>query len=102
MISIQKTKKLWTIGTVLVILFVLSFSTINNSILPIRAVAAEVENYEDEEIPYLKFVSQVAKQSDNSSTVNATIQLPEAAKGPPIPAKGYLVQQIGDGSLLAY
>ena len=91
-------KKLWTIGTVLVILFVSSFSTINNSILPIRAVAAEVENNEDEETAYIKYASQSVKQSDNSSTVSsATIQLPEAAKGPPIPAKGYLVQQIKDG-----
>jgi glyoxylase-like metal-dependent hydrolase (beta-lactamase superfamily II) len=90
-------KKLWMIGTGLVILFVSSFSTINNSMLPIRAVAAEVENNEDEETAYIKFASQAVKQSDNSSTVNATIQLPEAAKGPPIPAKGYLVQQIGGG-----
>jgi hypothetical protein len=65
MISIQKTKKLWMIGTVLVILFVSSFITINNSILPIRAVAAEVENNEDEETAYLKFASQAVKQSDN-------------------------------------
>jgi len=85
------------IGTVLVILFVSSFSTINNSIQPIKAVTAEVENNEDEETAYLKFASQAIKQSDNSSAINATIQLPEAAKGPPIPAKGYLVQQIGDG-----
>jgi glyoxylase-like metal-dependent hydrolase (beta-lactamase superfamily II) len=85
------------IGTVLVILFVSSFSTINKSILPIRAVAAEVENNEDEDPAYVKFVSQAVKQSDNSSTVSATIQLPEAAKGPPIPAKGYLVQQIRGG-----
>src|SRR4029450_7856520 len=97
MISIQKTKKLWMIGTALVILFVSSFSTINNSILPIKAVTAEGENNEDEETAYLKFASQAVKQSDNSSAVNDTIQLPEAAKGPPIPAKGYLVQQIGDG-----
>ncbi len=54
------------IGTVLMILFVSSFSTINNSILPIRAVAAEVENNEDEETAYLKFASQAVKQSDNS------------------------------------
>ena len=57
------------IGTVSVILFVSSFSTINNSILPIRAVAAaEVENNEDEETAYIKFASQAVKQSDNSST----------------------------------
>ena len=67
MISIQKTKKLWMIGTVSVILFVSSFSTINNSILPIRAVA-EMENNENEETAYLKFASQAVKQSDNSST----------------------------------
>jgi len=65
---------------------------------PIRVVAAEVENNEDEETAYIKFASQAVKQSDNSSTVSsATIQLPESAKGPPIPAKGYLVQQIRGG-----
>jgi glyoxylase-like metal-dependent hydrolase (beta-lactamase superfamily II) len=91
-------KKLWMIGTILVILFVSSFSTIGDLKLPIRATAAEVENNEDVERAYLTFASQAVKQSDNStSTVNATIQLPEAAKGPPIPAKGYLVQQIRDG-----
>jgi glyoxylase-like metal-dependent hydrolase (beta-lactamase superfamily II) len=51
----------------------------------------------DEETAYLKFASQAIKQSSNSSTNGANIQLPEAAKGPPIPAKGYLVQQIKDG-----
>jgi hypothetical protein len=68
------------IGTVLVILFVSSFSTINNSIPPIRAIAAEVENNEDEETAYLKYVSQAAKQSDNNSTVSTTIQLPETTR----------------------
>ena len=52
---------------------------------------------EDEETAYLKFASQAVKQSSNSSATAATTQLPEAAKGPPIPAKGYLVQQIKDG-----
>ena len=52
---------------------------------------------EDEETAYLKFASQAVKQSGNSSvTTDATTQLPEAAKGPPIPAKGYLVQEIRD------
>jgi glyoxylase-like metal-dependent hydrolase (beta-lactamase superfamily II) len=96
--SIQKTKKHWMIGTIIVILFVSSFSTINNSILPIsKALAAEVEDNQNEETAYLKFASQAVKQSDNSSTAGATIQLPEAAKGPPIPTtKGYLVQEIRD------
>jgi glyoxylase-like metal-dependent hydrolase (beta-lactamase superfamily II) len=97
---IHGTKKLLMIsGTILLILFVSSI-TINSSILPIRiqtpnALAAEDKQYE--ETAYLKFASEVVKQSDNSSNVNATIQLPEATKGPSIPAKGYLVQQIGDG-----
>jgi len=54
---------------------------------------------EDEETAYLKFVSQSVKDSNSSSTKNATtstIQIHEAAKGPPIPAKGYLVQEIRD------
>jgi glyoxylase-like metal-dependent hydrolase (beta-lactamase superfamily II) len=52
---------------------------------------------EDEETAYLKFASQAVKQSSNSSATGANIQLPEATKGPPIPAKGYLVQQIKGG-----
>ena len=97
---IHGTKKLLKIsGTILLILFV-SSTTINSSILPIRIQtpnALAAEGKKDEETAYSKFASQAVKQSDNSSTVNATIQLPEATKGPPIPAKGYLVQQIGGG-----
>jgi hypothetical protein len=52
---------------------------------------------EDEETAYLKFASQTVKQFSNNSATAANIQLPEAAKGPPIPAKGYLVQQIRGG-----
>src|SRR5215469_3794085 len=52
---------------------------------------------EDEESAYLKIASQAVKDSNNSTGKNATtIPLPQAAKGPPIPAKGYLVQQIRD------
>src|SRR5690242_6474488 len=51
---------------------------------------------EDEETTYLKFASQAVKQSGNSGATAATTQLPEAAKGPPIPTKGYLVQEIRD------
>jgi glyoxylase-like metal-dependent hydrolase (beta-lactamase superfamily II) len=95
--SIQK-KKLSMVGTIFVILFVSSFSTItNDSTLPISKAlaAAEVEdnNNEDEETAYLKFASQTIKESNNNSS---TVQIPEAAKGPPIPAKGYLVQEIRD------
>ena len=95
--SIQKTKKLWAIGTIVVILFVSSFSTIiNNSMLPIsKALAAfGVEDNQNEESAYLKFAAQTIKASNSNST---TVQLPEAAKGPTIPSKGYLVQQIRIG-----
>ena len=53
---------------------------------------------EDEESGYLKYASQLIKDSNNSSTSKnaTTIPIPQAAKGPPIPAKGYLVQQIRD------
>ena len=85
-------------GTILLILFV-SSTTINNSILPmsiqtLKALAAE--DKEDEETAYLKFVSQTVNKSNNSKNSTTTVQLPDAAKGPAIPAKGYLVQEIRD------
>ena len=97
---IHKTKKLLVVsGTILVILFI--SSTINNSILPmsiqtLKALAAE--DKEDEETAYLKFVSQTVNKSNNSknSTITTIVQIPDAAKGPAIPAKGYLVQEIRD------
>jgi glyoxylase-like metal-dependent hydrolase (beta-lactamase superfamily II) len=95
---IHKTKKLLMVsGTILVILFILS--TINNSILPMsiqtpKALAAEYK--EDEETAYLKFVSQTVNKSNNSKNSTTTVQIPDAAKGPAIPAKGYLVQEIRD------
>ena len=56
---------------------------------------------ENEETPYLKFVSQTVNGSNSSSSTNknsttSAVQIPEAAKGPTIPAKGYLVQEIRD------
>src|SRR5574341_181444 len=56
---------------------------------------------EDEETAYLKFVTQTVKDSNsnsskNSSSASATVQIPEGAKGPPIPPKGYLVEEIRD------
>ncbi len=98
-LMIHGTKKLLMIsGTILVILFV-SSTTINSSILPMsiqtpKALAAG--DKEDEETAYLKFVSQTLKESDNSSKNSTTVQIPNAAKGPAIPAKGYLVQEIRD------
>ena len=98
-LMIHGTKKLLMIsGTILVILFV-SSTIINSSILPMsiqtpKALAAG--DKEDEETAYLKFVSQKVKESDNSSKNSTTVQIPDAAKGPAIPAKGYLVQEIRD------
>jgi glyoxylase-like metal-dependent hydrolase (beta-lactamase superfamily II) len=85
-------------GTILLILFM--SSTINNSILPMsiqtpKALAA-AEDKEDEETAYLKFVSQTVNKSNNSKNSTTTVQIPDAAKGPAIPAKGYLVQEIRD------
>jgi glyoxylase-like metal-dependent hydrolase (beta-lactamase superfamily II) len=85
-------------GTILLILFM--SSTINNSILPMsiqtpKALAA-AEYKEDEETAYLKFVSQTVNKSNNSKNSTTTVQIPDAAKGPAIPAKGYLVQEIRD------
>ena len=97
---IHKTKKLLVVsGTILVILFI--SSTINSSILlmPIQTPKAlAAEDKEDEETAYLKFVSQTVNKSNNSksSTTTTTVQIPDAAKGPAIPAKGYLVQEIRD------
>ncbi len=45
---------------------------------------------------YIKFVvSKVNESNTNNSNATATIQIPEAAKGPAIPAKGYLLQELG-------
>ena len=51
---------------------------------------------EGEESAYLKFVTQTVKESSKISSA-ATVQIPEGAKGPPIPPKGYLVEEIRDG-----
>ena len=95
---IHGTKKLLMIsGTILLILFI--SSTINSSILPMsiqtpKALAAE--DKDDEETAYLKFVSQTVNKSNNSNNSTTIVQIPDAAKGPAIPAKGYLVQEIRD------
>ncbi|HKG31959.1 MAG TPA: hypothetical protein VKA91_11870, partial [Nitrososphaeraceae archaeon] len=88
---IHGTKKLLMIsGTILLILFV--SSTINSSILPMQIQTPKslaVEDKEDEETAYLKFVSQTVKEFNKSSKNPTTVQIPDAAKGPAIPAKGY-------------
>ena len=71
-------------------------------------MAAVQDNNDNVETVYLKFVSQALKDpnantssngsgtSNNRSSVISATQVPEGAKGPTIPAKGYLVQQIRD------
>ena len=77
------------------ILSVLLFSSSSDSILPLPIHNPNALAYvEDEETAYLKFVSSTIKEP-NSNNVT-TQQIPEAAKGPAIPPKGYLVQEIRD------
>lgn len=77
------------------ILSVLLFSSSSDSILPLPIHSPNaLASVEDEETAYLKFVSSTIKES-NSNNVT-TQQIPEAAKGPAIPPKGYLVQEIRD------
>ena len=62
-----------------------------------RNQTAIAQQQQDEETAYLKFAAQTIKQSSSvNNATTSTTQIPEAAKGPPIPAKGYLVQQIRD------
>ena len=72
------------------------------------------DNNDNVETVYLKFVSQALKDpnantsssgsgtSNNRSSAISATQVPEAAKGPTIPAKGYLVQQIPRSFVLGY
>ena len=106
----QKIMRRITSGAFLIILFVIACNVaINGSILPVqtsKALAAVQDNNDNVETVYLKFVSQALKESNantsssssgtsnNRSSVSSATQVPEAAKGPTISAKGYLVQQI--------
>ena len=105
----QKIMRRITSGAFLIILFVIACNVaINGSILPVqtsKALAAVQDNNDNVETVYLKFVSQALKESNantssgtsnNRSSVSSATQVPEAAKGPTISAKGYLVQQIRD------
>src|SRR4029078_4691666 len=70
---------------------------LSNSMVPNQASAITLE--EQEGFPNLVLVStSTNSQQDpsNSTSVNAT-QIPENAKGPTIPSKGYLVEEIRDG-----
>jgi len=68
----------------------LSTSYIQNS-------KALVQEDDQEDYGYLKFASYAVKQAyaaKQNYIVNSTIHIPPIARGPQIPAKGYLVQEI--------
>ena len=94
MLNGSLNKKVLQFGTIfsLVVLVtsLISTSYIQNS----KALVQE-----NEESAYLKFVTQTVNDSTNSSknSSSATVQIPEGAKGPSIPPKGYLVEEIRDG-----
>jgi glyoxylase-like metal-dependent hydrolase (beta-lactamase superfamily II) len=68
---------------------------ISSNSKPITYVHAQEEHSGEE--TYLRFVSDIVQQQSTDNTNTTTIQIPETAKGPAIPAeKGYLVQEIGD------
>ena len=71
---------------------------LSNSLVPNQTSAITLE--EQEGFPNLVLVSTSTTNSQqdpsNSSSMNAT-QIPEKAKGPAIPSKGYLVEEIRDG-----
>jgi glyoxylase-like metal-dependent hydrolase (beta-lactamase superfamily II) len=77
------------ISLILLVTSLLSASYIQNS----KALPQE-----DEETAYLKLVTQTVNDSNNSgkNSSSAPVQIPEGAKGPPIPPKGYLVEEIRD------
>jgi glyoxylase-like metal-dependent hydrolase (beta-lactamase superfamily II) len=97
----ETKKKMMIVGSILtVLLLLISGSALLSMPLQTKALAYEG----DEDIkPYIKFLASTAKanssDSDNNTTTNTTTTttpIPETAKGPAIPAKGYLVQEIRD------
>lgn len=71
-------------------------SAITPSLQLFEYVSGE-EDQGSEEEAYLKFVSSASQQQLSGNSTNATITIPETAKGPAIPSeKGYLVQEIGN------
>ena len=72
------------------VVFILLFSASAILLLsPLKALAFEEEGY----IEFI--VSKVNESTGNNNNTNE-VQLPETAKGPAIPPKGYLVEEIRD------
>jgi hypothetical protein len=75
--------------TALVVLILLSSGSAIPLLTPLKALAFDEEGY------YKFIVSKVNESNSNNNNTNA-VQLPVAAKGPAIPPKGYLVEEIHD------
>ena len=75
--------------TALVVLILLSSGSVIPLLTPLKALAFDEEGY------YKFIVSKMNKSNSNDNNTNA-VQLPVAAKGPAIPPKGYLVEEIHD------
>ena len=73
----------------LVVLILLSSGSVIPLLKPLKALAF------DEEGHYKFIVSKMNGSNSNDNNTNA-VQLPVAAKGPAIPPKGYLVEEIHD------
>ncbi len=80
-------------------LIALSFVSIMGSLLlpsSITIPIASAEVYED--LQFLTPVSTISSpQNSNVTNATTTASVPDISKGPPIPSKGYLVEEIRDG-----
>lgn len=95
-ISKEGNKNLSSIGGITLVLLILAS---NISVTPIHSTAEKTFALEDE---YIKLISSPTQSiannntNTNTTTESAQQQIPEAAKGPMIPEKGYLVKEIGN------
>ena len=70
----------------LVVLILLSSASAIPLLSPQKALAFEDEGY-------IKFIVSKVNESNGNNNNTNEVQLPEAAKGPAIPPKGYLVEE---------
>ena len=76
-------------GAALVVLTLLSSASVIPLLSPLKALAFNEEGY-------TKFIVSKVNESNGNNNNTNEVQLPEAAKGPAIPPKGYLVEEIRD------
>jgi glyoxylase-like metal-dependent hydrolase (beta-lactamase superfamily II) len=75
--------------TALVVLILLSSGSAIPLLTPLKALAFDEEGY-------YKFIVSKVNESNSNNNNTDVVQLPVAAKGPAIPPKGYLVEEIHD------